>query len=299
MLRHTTLFKYLFILFFVGSVLLNFYITNNDSFYIFFILSVILLGIGFYKYPYWFLFTITSIIVAFRSYLLSDDGPSLTQSLIHLLVYQLILLISVWLMRNYQEVVLSKMNLVKALANALDSRDPYTRNHSENVSKLSVKIAEKMGLPKKMCEEIRIGGLLHDIGKIGVPEGVLLKAGKLTEEEYESIKKHPTIGFQIIQHISEYSKNSVLESILYHHERYDGTGYPNGLKGEMIPLSARIVAIADTFDAMTSERVYRKERSVEGTLDEILKNKGRQFDPEITDVFLTIINEQFIQKQRK
>lgn len=132
------------------------------------------------------------------------------------------------------------------------------------------------------------GGILHDIGKIGIPENILLKPGSLTNEEYYIIKNHPSIGFDMVKHVSDFNENGVLDIVLYHHERYDGKGYPKGLSGTEIPLFARIMAIADSFDAMTSKRVYRNEIDLENTLIDIERNKGTQFDPEITDVFLSI-----------
>lgn len=148
-----------------------------------------------------------------------------------------------------------------------------------------------MKLSEECCEVIRKGALLHDIGKIGIPEHILGKSGKLTDEEYEIIKSHPTLGHNMIKHIEHFHKNGVLDIVLYHHERYDGKGYPTGLKGDQIPLFARIVGIADTFDAMTTKRVYRDEFDIEYALNEIRKNRGTQFDPEIANVFLSLFEE--------
>ena len=181
-----------------------------------------------------------------------------------------------------------ELELTTVLANALDSRDSYTLNHSENVAKYSVQIAEKLKLSKECCAISRKGALLHDIGKIGISEHILMKNGTLTNEEYEEIKIHPTIRYNMIKHVADFHKNGILDMVLYHHERYDGKGYPAGLKGNQIPLYARIAAVADTFDAMTTKRVYREELSLDYTLNEIQKNKGTQFDPEIVDTFLSL-----------
>ena len=182
-----------------------------------------------------------------------------------------------------------KLELTTVLANALDSRDSYTLNHSENVAKYSVQIAEKLKLSKECCAIIRKGALLHDVGKIGISEHILMKNGTLTNEEYEEIKVHPTIRYNMIKHVADFHKNGILDMVLYHHERYDGKGYlPAGLKGNQIPLYARIAAVADAFDAMTTKRVYREELSLDYTLNEIQKNKGTQFDPEIVDTFLSL-----------
>ncbi|WP_237562795.1 HD-GYP domain-containing protein [Bacillus dakarensis] len=200
-------------------------------------------------------------------------------------------------MKSVQKIKVDNLELTTALANALDSRDPYTLNHSENVAKYAVQIAEKMGLPKASCEILRKGSLLHDTGKIGIQEHVLMKNGKLTDEEYEIIKSHPTIGFNMVKHISDFHSNGVLDIILYHHERYDGKGYAKGLKGEQIPLFARIVAVADTFDAMTSKRVYREKLDLAFTLNVIRNNKGTQFDPYIADVFLALFEDQLEERE--
>ena len=191
-------------------------------------------------------------------------------------------------MKYVHKVREDELELTTVLANALDSRDSYTLNHSENVAKYSVQIAEKLKLSKECCAIIRKGALLHDIGKIGISEHILMKNGKLTNEEYEEIKVHPTIGYNMIKHVADFHKNGILDMVLYHHERYDGKGYPAGLKGNQIPLYARIAAVADTFDAMTTKRVYREELSLDYTLNEIQKNKGTQFDPEIVDTFLSL-----------
>ncbi len=194
-------------------------------------------------------------------------------------------------MHNYQKTRRDQLALIKALTNALDSRDKYTYNHSENVAKYSLELAKKMNLPKDQCDFIYTGGLLHDIGKIGIPEHILTKPGRLTKEEFAVIQQHPKIGHETLKHISHFRHTGVLSIILYHHERYDGKGYPNGLKGKEIPLYARIVAVADTFDAMTSRRTYRNELDLNYTLNEISKNKGTQFDPDIAEHFIEMYQD--------
>ena len=191
-------------------------------------------------------------------------------------------------MKYVHKVREDELELTTVLANALDSRGSYTLNHSENVAKYSVQIAEKLKLSKDCCAIICKGALLHDIGKIEISEHILMKNGKLTKEEYEGIMTHPTIGYNMIKHVADFHKNGILDMVLYHHERYDGKGYPAGLKGNQIPLYARIAAVADTFDAMTTKRVYREELSLDYTLNEIQKNKGTQFDPDIVDAFLNL-----------
>ncbi len=180
----------------------------------------------------------------------------------------------------------SFFNAITALAYALEAKDVYTSGHSQRVTEVSVAIAKELGLPKESLEKIRLTGLVHDIGKIGVRESVLNKPGSLTEEEYEHIKLHSETGEHILNPIVE--DEEILKAVRHHHERYDGQGYPDGLKGEQIPQLARIIAVADTFDAMTSERPYRKAMSKEVACAEVERCRGTQFDPEAADAFLEV-----------
>lgn len=179
---------------------------------------------------------------------------------------------------------------IKALANAIEARDAYTRGHSERVTKYSVKIAEKMGIEKDEIEKIRYAAVLHDIGKIKIREEILNKPGKLTDEEFDILKQHPTHGAKMLKPVEEF--NDILPYLYHHHERYDGRGYPQGLSGSSIPLASRIMAVADTFDAMTSNRPYRKAMPVSKAIVELEKNAGTQFDPEIVKLFLDIIKNE-------
>ncbi len=173
---------------------------------------------------------------------------------------------------------------IKSIASALDAKDTYTHGHSLRVTLYSLILAKHMnGINEKFMEELETAGLLHDIGKIGISEGILCKPGKLSDEEYEIIKSHPEKGKKLLTSIKKL--NCVSEWLNSHHERWDGTGYPNHLKGEEIPISARIIAIADTYDAMTSSRSYRKALPHEVARDEILRCKGTQFDPQLVDIF--------------
>ncbi|NMD68711.1 HD-GYP domain-containing protein [Bacillus sp. DNRA2] len=185
-----------------------------------------------------------------------------------------------------------KQELVTALSNSLGSRDTYTGHHSENVAKYALMIAKRIKLSKEQCDAIYIGGLLHDIGKIGVSESILKKPTRLTREEFEQIKRHPDLGFNMLKHISSVEELGVLDMVRYHHERYDGTGYPAGLKGEEIPMVARIICVADSFDAMTSTRTYRNALDLSYAKSEIFNNRGIQFDPFIADIFLEILENE-------
>jgi len=171
----------------------------------------------------------------------------------------------------------------------IDAKDSNTNGHSMRVAEYAEKIADKMGFARAECRKIYYIALMHDCGKIGIPESVLLKPGKLTEEEYAAIKTHTTLGGEILKNFN--SIEEIQEGALYHHERYDGTGYPMGLKGEEIPIIARIICVADSFDAMNSVRCYRGKLSKEDIIYELETNKGKQFDPDIVDCLLALIKE--------
>lgn len=176
-----------------------------------------------------------------------------------------------------------------AFAEAIGARDTYTLGHSEKVAEYSVLIAENIGLSQEEIEFTYFCGIVHDIGKIGVPESILNKPAKLTDEERKQIMFHPTKGASILSHISWLEK--VLPIINSHHERFDGTGYPMGLKGDQIPMVSRILTVADAFDAMTSDRCYRKAFSIDRAVEELQENSSKQFDPEIVHVLINILKE--------
>ncbi len=186
----------------------------------------------------------------------------------------------------YEDQQLMFLGTLEALTTSIDAKDPYTCGHSERVAYLASRLAAEVGLSKDVCERIHIAGLVHDVGKIGVPEAVLCKPGRLTDEEFALIKKHPEIGHQILHDIK--LMDDVLPGVLYHHERYDGRGYPHQKKGEEIPLMARIIGLVDAFDAMSSNRTYRAAMNREKVLDEVRKGAGTQFDPALAEAFLKI-----------
>ncbi len=179
------------------------------------------------------------------------------------------------------------LDTLSALTNAIDAKDSYTRGHSDRVTELSVRLAKEAKVENTDLEKIRLGGMLHDIGKIGIPENILNKPGRLDDHEFEVIKSHPVMGVSILGGV-EFLQN-VVPIIKHHHERYDGNGYPDKLKGADIPFLARIVSIADTYDAMTTNRPYRKALTIEESLKEIERCKGTQFDPELADLFVKMI----------
>lgn len=181
------------------------------------------------------------------------------------------------------------MQIVKALSGAVDAKDTYTNGHSLRVAEYSKEIARRAGLPKETQDDIYMMGLLHDVGKIGVPDAIINKPAHLTEDEFTVIRNHPVMGARILKNIRDFPK--LITGARWHHERYDGKGYPDGIVGEEIPLEARIIAIADAYDAMSSRRSYRDVLPQETVRLEIEKGKGTQFDPEMTEIALSIIDE--------
>lgn len=192
---------------------------------------------------------------------------------------------------TYEQLERAYMESIQTLRYTVEAKDSYTRGHSDRVSEFSVLIGKYLGLSEEEIKTLRIGGLFHDIGKIGVPDSILLKDGKLTDDEYSEIKNHPTIGAHILSTATIFQ--NIIPIVKHHHEKYDGFGYPGKLKGEEIPYFARIAAVADTFDAMTSKRTYRDALPLDTVIAEITRCKGTQFDPKIADVFLDILEHHY------
>lgn len=190
-----------------------------------------------------------------------------------------------------QELEKAYLESIQTLRYTVEAKDSYTRGHSDRVADFSVLIGKYLNLSEDDLKILRIGGLFHDIGKIGVPDSILLKEAKLTDEEYSEIKNHPSIGKQILSNASIFA--DMIPIVYHHHEKYNGTGYPTGLSGEDIPLFARIAAVADTFDAMTTKRSYRNALPLEVVRAEIEKCSGTQFDPAIAKVFLDILDHHY------
>ena len=192
---------------------------------------------------------------------------------------------------TYDKLEKAYLESIETLRYTVEAKDAYTRGHSDRVSAYSVLLGEKLGLSEKELNDLKIGGLFHDIGKIGVPDSILLKDSKLTDDEYSEIKNHPAIGAHILSNATIFS--DIIPIVKHHHERFDGFGYPGKLKGEEIPYLARITAVADAFDAMTSKRTYRNSLPLDIVKAEIEKCKGTQFDPECADAFLDILNSNY------
>ena len=244
------------------------------------------------------IFNLTYVSLAFTNYKLSFESTTIVYIFSTIIIFLFIWAFYV-IIRNINatneaieakdEVKTLSVEVMEALAHTIDAKDKYTNGHSVRVAKYSRMIAEKMGLSAEMCENIYYMGLLHDIGKIGVPNEIINKPAKLTDEEYDVIKTHPGIGYGILSEIK--SRPDLATGALWHHERYDGKGYPEHKAGEDIPLEARIIAVADTYDAMTSNRSYRQYLPQEKVRSEIENNIGTQFDPEAARCMLTVIDD--------
>lgn len=188
-----------------------------------------------------------------------------------------------------KEIADLSLQVVQAMADAVDAKDTYTNGHARRVAKYSTMIAGRYGYSEKQQADIHMMGLLHDVGKIGVPDEVINKPGKLTPEEFELIKQHPAVGSKILENIKAMPRLHV--GARSHHERYDGSGYPDGLAGKDIPEEARIIAVADAYDAMSSYRSYRDKLPQDKIRAEILAGKGTQFDPDLADIMVAMIDE--------
>ncbi|MDP6693183.1 MAG: HD domain-containing phosphohydrolase [Phycisphaerales bacterium] len=186
----------------------------------------------------------------------------------------------------YEDLNATFLGTLEALTASIDAKDCYTCGHSQRVSLLTAQLAEAAGLSEELVDRYRIAGLVHDIGKIGVPESVLLKKGLLTNEEYRTVQQHPEIGARILRDIPQMS--DILGGVLHHHERFDGSGYPHGLAEEEIPLVARMITLADTFDAMSSSRTYRNAMTRSSVIDEMKRSTPGQFDPILADIFFNL-----------
>ena len=197
---------------------------------------------------------------------------------------------------TYAELEKAYLESIETLRYTVEAKDTYTRGHSDRVSEYSYLIGKYLHLSEEDLKKLKLGGLFHDIGKIGVPDSILLKTAKLTDDEYSEIKNHPAIGAHILSNATMFK--DIIPIVKHHHERFDGNGYPGKLAGEDIPYLARITAVADTFDAMTSKRAYRDPLPLDVVKSEFEKNKGTQFDPQIADVFLEILNNHYDEIER-
>ncbi len=192
---------------------------------------------------------------------------------------------------TYEKLEKAYLESIQTLRYTVEAKDTYTRGHSDRVAQYSVLIGQKLNLSDDDLRLLQLGGLFHDIGKIGVPDDILKKNAKLTDDEYSEIKNHPSIGAHILSSATIFK--DIIPIVKHHHEKYDGTGYPGKLAGNDIPYLARIAAVADSFDAMTSKRIYRDSLPLDVVINEFRRCRGTQFDPEIDDVFLDILENHF------
>ncbi|MFZ5980961.1 MAG: HD-GYP domain-containing protein, partial [Candidatus Zixiibacteriota bacterium] len=189
----------------------------------------------------------------------------------------------------YNDLQASYLQAIRALANAVEARDKCTKGHTDRVTVLARLVAEEMGWEEDQITDLVMGCMLHDIGKIGVPDSILNKPDVLDDQEREKMVDHPLVGLQIISGVDLFKP--AIPYIIGHHERYDGTGYPEGLQGDKISIEGRLLAVVDTFDAILSDRPYRKGATVRKAVTELLRNSGTQFDPAIVDIFIEIIRK--------
>lgn len=196
---------------------------------------------------------------------------------------------------NYLKLRKQTKATIELLADVVDKRDPYTASHSFRVANFAEQIAKEMGLSYEQIKNISMAGRVHDLGKIAIRDDVLLKPGRLTDSEFKEMKAHPSIGYEILSPLKMYKE--VLHFVLYHHERLDGKGYPKGVNVHSIPLGARILTVADSFDAMTTDRPYRKALSQNEAIEELLKNRGTQFDPLVVDAFVQSLENKKLNKE--
>lgn len=211
-------------------------------------------------------------------------------SILGILLFFLPLLLARRSFELYTKMRKMYLETIRTLAAAIDAKDPYTQGHSERVAQMAVALAQELNLSDKDIENIEYTALLHDIGKIGIDDRILGKKGSLTNEEFDKIKEHPIVGAKIIEPI-DFLKNSY-QAIYHHHERYNGNGYPDGLKSENIPILARIIAVADTYDAMGSDRPYRKKLSQDKIMKELTEQSGKQFDPEVVKALISVLDRE-------
>lgn len=208
---------------------------------------------------------------------------------LYISVFVLVRRASQRLLRQHADLIAAHMGTYESLASAIDAKDSYTGDHSTNVSRLAARVTRALRVPAQVVEEVRIAARLHDLGKIGVPDAILMKPDRLTPEEWISMRRHAERGFEIVRKAP--LSDRIKQAIRHSHERWDGTGYPSGLAGEAIPLMARIVAVVDAYEAMTSDRPYRKSMPVDVALARLEQASGTQFDPHVVRIFVQLMRE--------
>ncbi|GKU24489.1 HD-GYP domain-containing protein [Clostridium folliculivorans] len=298
--NNSKLFRFITLLTFFIAIIIEMYDSSNHPNPTF-VLIMIASGISLFKiYQHLFVsFATVAVNTYFSPFFQRGPFNGSRHDFIHYLMYFfpnwisyfLIGYIITYLIKVHSKHNKDTVDFIKTLARTIESRDFYTASHSKNVAKYARIIAEGLKYSKADCETVYVGALLHDIGKIGISDSILNKPIKLSKEEYKLIQQHPIIGYDILKLVQNFNENKILDMILCHHERYDGLGYPKGLIGDEIPQCAAIIAVADAFDAMTSNRVYRKSLDPNYAINELSKNSGTQFNPLVTSVFIKYILE--------
>lgn len=298
--NNSKFFRLITLLTFLIAIIIEIYDSSNHPNPTF-VLIMIASGISLFNvYQHLFLsFATVTVNTYFSPFFQRDPLNGSIHDIIHFLMYFfpnwisyfLIGYIITYLIKVHSKHNKDTVDFIKTLARTIESRDFYTASHSKNVAKYSRIIAERLNYSKADCETVFVGALLHDIGKIGISDSILNKPIKLSIDEYKLIQQHPSIGHDMLKLVENFNENKILDMILFHHERYDGLGYPKGLLGDQIPQCASIIAVADAFDAMTSNRIYRKSLDQDYAVNELSKNAGTQFDPLITAVFIKYLLE--------
>ena len=220
---------------------------------------------------------------------LHDRDELIDQRRVDMLIREEVALRTAELEMEKESLRLMSVSIAETLINAMEAKDLYLRGHSQRVAELAGQLAEDLGQDATVCEDLRVAGRLHDVGKIGIREAILNKPGRLTSEEFDHVKRHVQIGLDILAPLFHIKKP--LKYVEHHHERWDGTGYPQGLAGEAIPMGARILCAADTFDALTSKRAYREPLEPMAVLEHLKVDVGKQFDPCVYDALVSVITK--------
>ncbi|MFC4354188.1 HD-GYP domain-containing protein [Chryseomicrobium palamuruense] len=264
---------------------------NHRSFTLY-VLLIILFSLMFKNVVLIGLFTLSLALLNYVSYIQHSNDYYLVMLVIEFIIYLCSGIIVSKLVVSLKEGRELHFRSIYSFLQIIQMKDHYTAVHSRHVAEHALAIAKEMNLSKEMQRDLYTGGLLHDIGKIGVPDHILLKPDRLTPGEFEEIKKHPEQGVALLQNVP-YMKNQVVhDCVLYHHERYDGWGYPKGLKGKDIPLAGRILAVADTYDAVTTHRIYQSQRSPNEAKQLLQTHAGTQFDPEVVKAFIAVLKKE-------
>jgi len=271
----------------IATIIFDGVLYKNHSLSGFYLLCMANLGLCMCKF---YIQLLVSGSIAFMRYaFLPNETPNIESFIFQWFVLFSITFIITTLLKHIKTQQSIFIETAVLLAEIIDKKDRYTAMHSKNVAHYATLIGKRMNLSKSQIDSLYFGGLIHDIGKIGIPDAILQKNSRLTDWEYQQILLHPSIGYHLLKNNEFFKKKDILDIILYHHERYDGFGYPEKLRGNEIPILARIISVADAFDAMTSFRAYNFSNDIDYAIEEITNGLGTQFDPIIGDVFLQMI----------